>query len=253
MTRELDIPIDDGGGGGGGGHPVVTPDPAPDPTPTPVPTPPPSPTPAPPRNPPPIPLPALPQPQLPAPPAPIGVARNSAAEYAAVARALLPRGRVWPDDPTSVQGKVLAAIGAMCARIDAAAQSILAGSLPGSPLSGFVPEWEATLDLPDPCAGDSPTFQQRRDQIRARFIGGGGQSRGFYIDFAAALGFVIAITNYAPFRCGLSSIDVAITDDRWSFVWGVRVIANPGGLPTELLLCELNAIRPAGTSIFLLS
>lgn len=252
MTLELYDRIDDGGDGPGlGGHPVVSPDPAPNPTPTPtpVPTPPPAVTPAPPRSPPPIPLPALPKPQLPAPPAPLGIARNSASEYADVARALLPRGRVWPNDPSSVQGKVMAAIGATCERTDAAAQFILAGSLPGSAQSGFVPEWEATLSLPDPCAGDSPTFQQRRDQIRARFIGGGGQSRGFYLDYAAALGFQISITNFAPFRCGLSSIDVPITDDRWSFVWGVTIEANVGGLPESVLFCELEAIKPASTTI----
>ncbi|WP_443024481.1 putative phage tail protein [Sphingomonas sp. Ant H11] len=80
--------------------------------------------------------------------------------------------------------------------LDAAANSILAGSLPGSSLSGFIPEWEATLGLPDPCAGDAPTVQQRCDQIRARFVGGGGQSRQHYLDMAKTLGFTITITNF---------------------------------------------------------
>lgn len=240
----------------GGGGPIVTPNPNPSPVPnpsptlTPTPSPSPSPTPA---NPPPVPLPDLPIAQLPAPPAPVGTARYHGADYAAAARALLPRGRAWFDDPDGVQNTLLGAIGATFERIDAAASVLLDGSLPGSPQSALLPEWEATLGLPDPCAGDSPTFDQRRDQVRSRFIGGGGQSRRYFLDLAAALGFDIAITNYSPFRVGHSSIDEPLADSAWTYTWAVTVLTNRGGAPVEVLTCELAAVRPAGTEIILLS
>lgn len=242
-------------GGGDPGSPITTPDPSPNPTPTPVPTPPPSPvaTPAPPSKPPPVPLPALPKPTLPAPPAPIGIARYSEDDYTGAFLSLLPRGRVWPGGNDSVQAKVARGISKTIVALDAAASSILAGSLPGSRVSGFIPEWEATLGLPDPCAGSSPTIAQRCDQIRARFIGGGGQSRQHYLDMAQALGFSIKITNFSPFRVGHSSINEPINDERWTFIWGVTVLSNFGGSPTAVLLCELAAGRPAGTDVILLT
>ncbi|MES1996988.1 MAG: putative phage tail protein [Pseudomonadota bacterium] len=245
----------DGGGGGDPGSPITTPDPAPNPTPTPVSTPPASPaaTPAPPSRPPPVPLPALPKPQLPAPPAPVGVARYSEDDYTDVALSLRPRGRVWSLDPNGVQARVFRGVAKTLVALDAAANSILAGSLPGSSLSGFIPEWEATLGLPDPCAGDAPTVQQRCDQIRARFVGGGGQSRQHYLDMAKTLGFTITITNFSPFRVGHSSINEPINDERWTFIWGVTIVSNFGGAPIDVLLCELAAGRPAGTDIILLS
>ena len=165
----------------------------------------------------------------------------------------MPRGRVWPEGSGSVQADVLQAIGMGLERIDAAASILLDGSLPGSTQSAFLPEWEATLGLPDPCAGANPTFDQRRAQVRTRFIGVGGQSRQRYIDFAAGLGFDIAITNYAPFKAGRSSVGNPVASDAWSFVWGVQILANTGGLSPDLLLCELNAIRPAETTIILLT
>lgn len=241
------------------GGPIVTPDPNPSPTPTPSPTPPPAPTPTPTSTPatptaaPPVPLPALPKPQLPAPPSPVGAAMYSAADYADAARASMPRGKVWPDDPDSVQGQILSALGPTFARADAAGMAILAGSLPGSNLSGFLPEWEATLNLPDPCAGMSPTFQQRFDQVRARFIAGGGQSRTRYIEIAAALGFTITLTNYSPFRAGQSAVGQPLSSDAWTFVLGITVVANTGGFSTDLLLCELNAIKRATTTFIILS
>ena len=247
-----------GDGGGGTGDPIVTPPPVttpPSPTPSPTPAPTPSATPAPPSRPPPVPLPALPRPVLPAPPAPVGVPRYSKDDYTEAALLLRPRGRVWPVGADGVQAVVFRGIAKLLVALDAAASSILAGSLPGSLVSGFIPEWEATLGLPDPCAGADPTVSQRAGQIQARFIGGGGQSRQHYIDLAAALGFeiTITITNFSPFRVGHSHIGDPLYDASWSFVWGVTVLANPGGAVVDVLICELNAVRPAGTNFLLLS
>ncbi len=236
--------------------PTPTPSPAPTPSPTPAPTPTPTPSPTPglpPTPPPPVPLPPLPRPSLPPPPAPVGVARYSADDYASAARALMPRGRVWPDGTGSVQANVLHALGVGIERIDAAASILLDGSLPGSGQSSFLPEWEATLGLPDPCAGANPTFDQRRAQVRTRFIGVGGQSRQRYIDFAAGIGFEISITNYAPFKAGRSTVGNPVASDAWSFVWGVQIVANTGGLSPDVLLCELDTIKPAETTIILLT
>lgn len=164
----------------------------------------------------------------------------------------MPRGRVWRDDPDSVQGLILGGIAASFERSDATASAILAGSLPGAAESYFLPDWEAALGLPDPCAGTTPTFAQRRDQVRARFIGSGGQSRQRFIDYAATLGFIITITNFAPFRVGHSTVGQPLAGDAWTFVWGVDVVSNPGGLSTDVLKCELDAIKPAETTVILL-
>lgn len=127
---------------------------------------------------------------------------------------------------------------------------ILAGAVPGSPLSGFLPEWEATLGLPDPCLGSSPTFAQRFAQVGARFIAIGGSSRADFISFAAALGFTITITTYSATHPGPTGHGFSGT--QWNFVIGVTVTANTSGLSSSVLLCELNAIKPAETTIILL-
>lgn len=242
-----------------GGNPVYTPQVPGQPPATPVSTAPP-PVPAPTAQPfvdtsPPVAI-AVPTPRraptdLPVPVVP-GVPRHAPADYAEAARALLPRGRAWSDDPDSVQAKVLAAIGAVFSRSDAALNGLLAGSVPGQP-TPMLPEWEAALGLPDPCAGEAPSIAQRLDQVRGRFVGAGGQSREHIADFAAALGFTIAITNFAPFRAGRSTVGNPVAGDEWSFVWGVRVTATTGALPVDVLMCELQAIKPAETTLILLT
>ncbi|MBV8971907.1 MAG: DUF2313 domain-containing protein [Sphingomonadaceae bacterium] len=178
--------------------------------------------------------------------------RFSAADYAAASLALRPRGPVWPDDPTSVQATTLAALSASLARSDADAVALLVDAFPFTTLD-LLPEWEASLGLPDPCAGPSPTIGQRQAQVRARFIGGGGLSRSRYIAFAAALGFTITITVFSPFRVERNRIGDPLASDDWAFAWGVNVVTNFGGLSTDVLLCELQSVAPADTTVFILS
>lgn len=216
-------------------------------------TPPPSPAPSSgtPTAPVPVPVPALPVPSLPAPPHPTGAAQFLAEDYAEALRSLLPRGRVWPTDPSSVQQLTLLGLAKSFERSDAAAMGILAGAVPGSPLSGYLPEWEATLGLPDPCLGSSPTFAQRFAQVGAKFVAIGGSSRASLIAFAAALGFTITVTAYSAAHPGPTGL--GFSDTQWNFVLGITVTGNTSGLPESVLQCELNAIKPAETTIVLLS
>jgi uncharacterized protein YmfQ (DUF2313 family) len=174
--------------------------------------------------------------------------RYTAEDYTAAARALLPRGRVWSDDPDSVQMRVLSGLALSFQRSDEAANDLLVNSRPGSNVD-LLEEWEASLGLPDPCGGPDQTVQQRQAQVLARFIGGGGQNRQRFIDFAATLGFAITIVNYAPFRCGASGAGDPVGGEAWNDVWGVTILSNAYGIANDVLLCELNTIKPAETMI----
>lgn len=219
------------------------------PTPTPTPTQPASATGAVVRVP--VPTPRSAPTSLPVPPL-VDKPRFGVADYAGAARALMPRGLAWPTDADTEQSRMLAAIATTFSRSDGRANALLYGSLPGAS-TPLLPEWEATLGLPDPCAGTNPTIAQRLDQVRGRFVGVGGQSRQRFIDFAAALGFTINIKNYAPFRAGLSTVGNPLASDAWSYVWGVTIVQTTGALPVKALMCELEAIKPAETTLILLT
>jgi len=176
----------------------------------------------------------------------------SAADYAAQLRALMPRGRAWSTDPDSVQAQVLGALAQTFETADADAQGLLVDAFPAT-TEQLLPEWEASLGLPDPCAGPSPTVPQRQGQVVARLIGGGGHTIAFYEAFASALGFTATIQTYAPFCVGRNACGQPLAGAAWAFALGVAITANPGGLPTSVLLCELNRIRLAHTVFFLVT
>jgi uncharacterized protein YmfQ (DUF2313 family) len=71
--------------------------------------------------------------------------------------------------------------------------------------------------LPDPCYTSPQTIAERQTALVARMRLYGAQSRDFYIQFAAFLGYTITISEYRPFMVGM---------DRCG---DSRVYGSPGG------------------------
>jgi hypothetical protein len=67
----------------------------------------------------------------------------------------------------------------------------------------LLPDWERNWGLPDPCYTAPQTVAQRQTALIARMTLWGSQSRQWYIDFAAFLGYTITITEYRPWMVGL--------------------------------------------------
>lgn len=186
-----------------------------------------------------------------------------AANFLSAIQALLPRGQVWPRDQDAVQTKVLSGLAPSYERNTARANYLLVDAFPGTALE-LLPEWEATLGLPDPCAGPAPTLQQRRAQVIARISNTGGQSVAFFIEFAKSLGYDITVTQFAPFRAGQNSAGDAVNSEAWAYAWQVNAPAVTvsyfragrscagDSLATwgnTVLACEIGALKPAHTQV----
>ncbi|RDU99239.1 YmfQ family protein [Trinickia dinghuensis] len=184
-----------------------------------------------------------------------------AAEYLRALQALLPRGRVWPRDPDAAQTKVLSGFTPCFAALTTSANYLLVDAFPPTALE-LLPEWEATLGLPDPCAGESPTLAQRQAQVKARLTNTGGQSVEYFIAYAATLGYEITVTQFAPFRAGQSCAGAPVCSQDWAFAWRINAPAetityftagnSAAGQPlavwgNAVLQCELSKSKPAHT------
>ncbi|MBB5547544.1 YmfQ family protein [Paraburkholderia fungorum] len=185
----------------------------------------------------------------------------SAADYLSAMQALMPRGRVWPKDSDATQTQVLGGLVQVYALNTARANNLLVDAFPGMSAE-LLPEWEATLGLPDPCAGVAPTVAARNAQVLARFTGLGGQSAAYYISYAATLGYAITITEFAPARVGQSRVGQPLCGPAWAFAWQINAPLNTvirsrvgtarAGDPlaswgNAVLQCELTEIIPAHT------
>jgi uncharacterized protein YmfQ (DUF2313 family) len=184
-----------------------------------------------------------------------------AADFLAAMQALLPRGRVWPRDATAVQTQVLSGLAPCYERQTARANYLLADAFPTTTYE-LLPEWEATLGLPDPCAGPAPSIPLRRAQVVARLTALGGASIPFLVSFAARLGYTVAITQYSQARAGMLKAGQPCCGYDWNFAWKITAPLNTivraaagsmaAGDPlaswgNKVLECEFRAVMPAHT------
>jgi uncharacterized protein YmfQ (DUF2313 family) len=185
----------------------------------------------------------------------------SAADFLARLLQLLPRGRAWPRDPDAVLPQALATLVPSFVRSAEAAVDLIAEALPSTTVQ-LLPEWQATLGLPDPCAGPVQSLQQARNQVVARFCDQGGQSQAYMIAYAGSLGYQIQIQQLAGARFGQTRFGQNFGGPDWNFAWRVlapsvtqsklQFGAGRFGQPwssfgNAVLQCELQAIAPAHT------
>jgi len=176
---------------------------------------------------------------------------------------LLPRGRVWSRDPDGMPYQMAGVWAASFLRSAQAAGNLIADAFPSSTVN-LLPEWENTLGLPDPCAGESPTVELRRAQVVARLTDNGGASVSYFVAFAKTLGYDITITQFAPARADFLCADEPVYDPFWAYVWRVNagsVTVNyfaadvsyaDDALATwgnAVLECEITARAPAHTIV----
>lgn len=180
---------------------------------------------------------------------------------------LLPRGRAFP------RGRALAPVQA--AVMDALADGFYATHTRAVALLDresdpayaveLLPEWERDYGLPDTCTVAAPTIEQRQAAVLAKIASSpGGQSIAYYTQVAAALGYAITITEYQPFRFGMSHFGDLLAGPGWQFVWQVNALQITlhffrlgisafgeyfSWLDTTELECRLNQIKPAHTTL----
>jgi uncharacterized protein YmfQ (DUF2313 family) len=141
---------------------------------------------------------------------------------------LLPRGRIWHRGWGTVEAQDLLTLMPQWVRLHARANNLIDDSFPCSTVE-LLPEWEATLGLPDPCVQPPlDTLQERTAAVCAKFVARGGSSREYFIHLAASLGFQIQIIQYAPFRVGLSRVGDPLNGPDWAFAWKIVVQGDVG-------------------------
>ena len=193
----------------------------------------------------------------------MGAPTYSAADFLAAFQNLLPTGPVWPRDAAAPATQFYGALMQTYARICARDAGLLVDAFPAAPVE-LLPEWEASLGLPDPCLGTNPNIGARQAAVLARFVSTGGQSVPYFLALAATLGAAITITQYAPHRIGVDSCWDALRSPDWAYVWLVTLLGQVvfdfewgssacwepfWTLAGGPVVCTINRLAPAHTQV----
>jgi len=184
-----------------------------------------------------------------------------AAAYRDQLIALQPPGAALPTDPDSTWAQLLHGLAEELARVDARAGSLVTESDPRS-TTELLAEWERVAGLPDACATDAHTIDMRRAALHARVAGIGGQSRQYYVDLAARLGYAVTITEYRPHDV-THDVTHPLYGGDWAHAWSANAVQNTvtghtvtGSVDDALaswgnarLECAIRAAAPAHTIV----
>lgn len=165
-------------------------------------------------------------------------------DYQSAMQALMPRGRVWPRDTSSVQAKVLAGLANTFATSDAAAQALLTDAFPVAPVN-LLPEWQTTLGLPDPCQTATQTQAQQQAAVAAKFAAAYTPTPAGIVSYCAHLGFPVSVQEYRPFKFG-DAFGAPMLGTAWAYAFAL--IPQTGCPPFEQgMRCEIGNLAPART------
>jgi uncharacterized protein YmfQ (DUF2313 family) len=139
--------------------------------------------------------------------------RRGGDDYADALAALLPPGLAWPREPETVLMTALRGLAQVFGFFDSRAADLLERESDPRRTVELLPDWERNWGLPDPCIAEPLTIADRQIALVTKMTLLGGQSRQFFVDASARIGYKIRITEYAPFMCGVSRC--GDTRDQW--------------------------------------
>lgn len=175
---------------------------------------------------------------------------------------LLLRGKAWTREVGSVMRFLLAGIAEEFARVDLRADQLINEADPRL-TNELLIDWERVAGLPDPCASElGNTVALRRTLLTYKLTNVGGQSKQFYIDIAARLGYTVTITEFKRHTVR-SAVNYPLYNAEWVFTWQVNAAAETlrpftvkSGVNqalrvwgNELLECNINRLKPAHTHV----
>jgi len=162
--------------------------------------------------------------------------RRNANDYAQVIADLLPVGAAWPRDDDAELMQLVAGFAEIFGYIDLRIADFFGRESDPRATREMLDSWEITFGLPDPCTAEPLTIEDRVKALIVKMTSIGGQSRAFFIEAAAKLGYVITIDEWSPFMCGISQCgDTRLTgtaneqflweigDPNMRFYWRVRL------------------------------
>ncbi|MFT8463125.1 putative phage tail protein [Acetobacter persici] len=177
----------------------------------------------------------------------MGLPDFSFADFGQALIRLLPTGPIWSRDPGGMPAMLSSIWGKTFARNSSRAANLLKDSFPAT-TEELLPEWQQTLNLPDPVAPSGQTLEQQQAQVVARLTGTGGCSVPYLEDYAKTLGYLVVVTPCSAFYFGMD-FGSSFGGEGWNFDYTVTV-DDAAANDHSVLEYELRRLSQAGTNLF---
>jgi uncharacterized protein YmfQ (DUF2313 family) len=150
---------------------------------------------------------------------------RTALDYRSLLMHLLPRGRMWTRDVSSVIAQVMYALGEELARIEGRYED-LRRERDSRYVTELISEMDDEFGLPDATHPLAGTIEQRREDLHGKVVALGGQYEDYFNTVAEAMGYHVTFEYFAPAISGVMSSGDSCGGSYNIFMWRVRVSAN---------------------------
>lgn len=130
--------------------------------------------------------------------------------YRATLAKLFPVGRAWNKVK---EYPLLAGLAVEFARIFDRGQEFLNKELYPGTADEMLSDWETLFGLPDECTPEGLDLAGRRQQVLQKMSTLGGANPQYFQDLATLSGYNAIVTNYRPFRVGISRVGEPLSND----------------------------------------
>jgi uncharacterized protein YmfQ (DUF2313 family) len=132
--------------------------------------------------------------------------RRLGQDYGSAFLTLLPQGQAWPKHPGTTLDLACRGLAEYWGFVDSRAADLLERESDPRQTMELLPDWERNWGLPDPCYEAPQTIGERQRELVRRMTMLGAQSREFFIELAAELGYTISISEYRPWVVGIDRV-----------------------------------------------
>ena len=191
---------------------------------------------------------------------------KTSTHYLRLLQSLLPQGAAWNKEEGSSLSEFLFGQAEEFSRVDGRSDDLLVEK-DTRYSSELLIDHEIDLGLPGECSPESQTIAERRLAAHTKLITLGQQNPAYFIELAAAYGWMITINEFSPMWCGVGVAGDMCGDQDVIFYWEVVIFytgddiiyftagSSEAGdalsfLPAaSSLICMLNKYKPAHTTI----
>lgn len=149
-------------------------------------------------------------------------------DYAESFQALLPQGQAWPRHNESVLMRVVRGLCKIWGDFEIRASLLLEIESDPRKTIELLPDWERNWGLPDPCYEAPQTIPERQLALVMRMTLLGAQSREFFIEIAALIGYTVTISEYRVFVVGIDRCG-----DNRVYGTGLQPVVDEWGKPVH--------------------
>lgn len=164
-------------------------------------------------------------------------------QYAVQMLKMLPPGKAFTRDPSSNLYKLMYSLAGQIKQVDDTACDLAIDWQPSN-TTNFLPEWQASLGLPDRCLTNASSFDDQRNQVVARLTFDGATTKDFVQSFCESLGYEVEVKEWGQMISGVQACGTIACGPEDRSVESCLTVNITNDKDPSLLMCEISPFIP---------